>query len=78
MRAEMAEKENNLRSKLRESEARLIGKEEEWRGKEAGLRRQLVQLETQLNEARRSGESLRSKLAEALAESREKDEEIRK
>ena len=78
LRAEMMEKENNLRSKLRESEARWITKEEEWRGKEAALRRQLVQLEAQLNEARRSSESLRSKLAAALAENRDKDEEIKK
>ena len=78
LRAEMMEKEHSLRSKLRESEARYITKEEEWRGKEAALRRQLVQLEAQLAEALRNGESLRSKLTEALAESREKDEEVRK
>lgn len=78
LRSEMMEKENNLRSKLRESEARCITKEEEWRGKEAALRRQLVQLEAQLSEALRNGDNLRSRLAEALAESRDKDEEIRK
>ena len=78
LRTEMMEKEHKLRSKLRESEARYITKEEEWRGKEAALRRQLVQLEAQLAEAQRNGESVRSKLAEALAESREKDEEMRK
>ena len=38
----------------------------------------MVQLEAQLAEATRNGESLRSRLAEALAESRDKEEEIRK
>lgn len=78
LRKEMMEKEKSLLSQLRENEARHIMKEEEWRGKEAGLRRQVVQLEAQLAEANRNGESLKSRLAEALAESRDKDEEIRK
>ena len=74
----MMEKERSLLSQLRESEAHHIIKEEEWRGKEARLRRQVVQLEAQLAEATRNRESLRSRLAEALAESRDKEEEIRK
>ena len=78
LRKEMMEREENLRSQLRESEARHITKEGEWRGQEAALKRQVIQLEAQLTEAQRNGESVRSKLAEALAESREKDEEIRK
>ena len=78
LRKEMMEKEKSLLSQLRENEARHIMKEEEWRGKEAGLRRQVVQLEAQLAEANTNGESLRSRLAEALAESRDKEEEIRK
>ena len=78
LRKEMMEKERSLLLQLRESEARHITKEEEWRGKEAGLRRQVVQLEAQLAEAVRNGESLRSKLAEAMAECRDKEEEIRK
>ena len=78
LRREMLEKERSLLSQLRESEARHIMKEEGWREKEAGLRRQVVQLESQLAEATRNGEGLRSRLAEALAESREKEEEIRK
>ena len=74
----MMEKERSLLSQLQESEAHHIIKEEEWRGREARLRRQVVQLEAQLAEATRNRESLRSRLAEALAESRDKEEEIRK
>ena len=41
-------------------------------------KQQVIQLEAQLAEATRNGESLRNRLAEALAESRDKEEEIRK
>ena len=78
LQKEMMEKERSLLSQLRESEAHHITKEEEWRGKEAGLKQQVVQLEAQLAEATRNGESLKSRLAEALEESRDKEEEIRK
>ena len=78
LRKEMMEKERKLLSQLRESEACHITKEEGWREKEAELRQQVIQLEAQLSESVRNEESLRSRLAEALAESREKDEEIKK
>ena len=42
------------------------------------LPRQLADLEVRLGESQKSGEGLRSKLAEALATCRSKDEEILK
>lgn len=75
LRSEMLERERSLLAQLRQSEARCAEKEAEARGREAGLKRQVNELETRLGQCGRDCESLRAKLAEALAACREKDEE---
>ena len=75
LRSEMLERERSLLAQLRQSEARCAEKEAEARGREAGLKRQVNELETRLGQCGRDCESLRAKLTEALAACREKDEE---
>lgn len=78
LRSEMLERERAHLSQMRESEARFIEREGEWKARESALRMQVIDLESQLSVAGKSGDNLRSKLAEALAANRAKDEEIRK
>lgn len=78
LRSEMLERERAHLSQMRESEARFIEREGEWKARESALRMQVIDLESQLSAAGKSGDNLRSKLAEALAANRAKDEEIRK
>lgn len=78
LQSEMMERERTLLSQLRESEARFIEREGEWKARESTLHMQVMDLESRLNVAGKSGENLRSKLAEALSTSRAKDEEILK
>ena len=78
LRTEMMERERTLLAQIRESEARGIEREADWRQLETDLRRQIVDLETRLTEAVRSGETSRRKCEEAVEECRAKDEEIQK
>ena len=77
-RSEMLERERGLLTQIRESEARLIEREAEWKQAESALRRQIVDLEARLSEAVKSGEQALRKHDELMAECRVKDEEIQK
>ena len=78
LQSEMMERERTLLSQLRESEARFIEREGEWKARESSLHMQVMDLESRLNVAGKSSENLQSKLAEALSANRAKDEEIQK
>ena len=71
LRAEMMERERALLSQLHEAESRLLEKEAECQAKVAGLRQEGVELETQLAEAMKEKQSLRTKVIQ-------KEEEILK
>ena len=78
LRSEMLERERGLLAQIRESEARLIERDAEWKHAESALRRQIVDLEARLSEAVKSGEQARRKYDELLVECQVKDEEIKK
>ncbi len=76
LRSEMAERERDLLSQVRNAESMLLEKEAEWQAKGARFRREKVELETQLAEAMKSKQELRSKVLESEVTVQGKDEEI--
>jgi hypothetical protein len=78
LRSEMAERERDMQSQLREAESRFLEKEAEWQAKVAGLRQEGVELEQQLAEAMKSKQTLRAELVISTEKVQAKDEEIQK
>lgn len=65
-------------TQLRQSEARAVKREGEWRDRESDLRRQLAEVEGRLGQCNHDCETIQARLTESLAARREKDEEILK
>ena len=61
-----------------EMEGKLLKLESELREKEATLQRQIRELDARLTDTLKKKDVLRSRLAEALGNAREKDEELKK